>query len=179
MCLSIKRVLCQVHPDLTVEARQPWDLLEKNTLLRITWHDVRCEEFCQSSGHCALIAGFQQSKSLCLPHLEKENCPVFFVCFWQKILLGKRTIWTVLSIVSDHHRCCGDRKEACGQMLNTPTWGGHQGCHLWPPRQGHHSWGHGESVWDFTISSAWSPCPSTTASHLCGWQEVRSWSIFQ
>lgn len=87
MCLSIKRVLCQVHPDLTVEARQPWELLEKNTLLRITWHDLRCDEFCQSSGHCALIAGFQRRKSLCLPHLEREHCPVFLFVF------GKRYSW--------------------------------------------------------------------------------------
>lgn len=43
----------------------------------------------------------------------------FFVCFWQKILLGKRIIWIVLSVMSDHHRCCGAWNEACGQMLNT------------------------------------------------------------
>lgn len=122
---------------------------------------------------------FSAEKIIMSPSFEKGELSCFFVCFWQKILLGKRIIWIVLSVMSDHHRCCGAWNEACGQMLNIPSWGGHQGCHLWPPIQGHHSWGHGESVWDFTISSAWSPCPSTTASRLYGWQEVRSWSSFQ
>lgn len=95
------------------------------------------DKFLQKQWSLCPDCWFSAEKIIMSPSFGKGELSRFFVCFWQKILLGKR-IWTVLSVMSDHHRCCGAWNEARGQMLNTLTWGGHQGCHLWPPMQGHH-----------------------------------------